>query len=102
MGIAIYVCTDLEHGHSTISTGQLEMVGFWQDHRRLYGSPGEPLYAKGESDLFCERRHVVVVEDQVGHRRTTIPHSLAIETDLPPLFAIVIRRRPPACKAKQE
>ena len=94
MGIAIDVRTDLEHGDATISACQLEMIRFRKDHRRLYGSPRESLDAEGESDFFGKRRHVVVVEDQISHRRSTIPYSARPETDLDALFAIVSRRRP--------
>lgn len=94
MRIAIDVCTDLEHGDATITACQLEMIRLWKDHWRLYGSPRESLDAKGESDFFGKGRHVVVVEDQISHGRSTIPYSARPETAADFLFAIVSRRRP--------
>lgn len=94
MGIAIDVRTELENGDATISACQLEMIRLGEDHRRLYGSPRESLHAESESDFFGKGRHVVVVEDQIIHGRSTIPYSARLETDLDALFAIVSRRRP--------
>lgn len=67
MGVAVDVRTDLKYRDSAISAGQFEMIGLRQDHRRLYGSPSESLHTEGESDFFGERRHVVVMEDEVCH-----------------------------------